>query len=172
MITRQGPCIRHIAVSHRNAVRRRALLARDVASQRPATLRAWLSGCCRSRAVASSATSQLQHPANVASSSTSHWQEHLKGKSIGERTALQSYMGLLDSINRLEDELVGLSDEELKEKTATFRERLKQGGTREDVLVEAFAVVREASKRVLGMRHYDVQVRCLALIFDNGVRQR
>ena len=96
---------------------------------------------------------------SVPTSSTSHWQDHLRGKSLGERTALQSYMGSLTAINRLEPGLVDLSDEDLKEKTSGLRERLRRGAKREDVLVEAFAVVREASKRVLGMRHYDVQVR-------------
>jgi len=68
-------------------------------------------------------------------------------------------MGSLNAINGREAELMGLSDEELKAKTSGLQERLRRGAKREDVLVEAFAVVREASKRVLGMRHYDVQVR-------------
>jgi hypothetical protein len=100
------------------------------------------------------------------SSSTSHWQEHLRGKSLGERSALQSYMASLRAINGLEAGLMGLSDEELKAKTPGLRERLLRGAKREDVLVEAFAVVREASKRVLGMRHYDVQVRSLPCVLS------
>ena len=65
---------------------------------------------------------------------------------------------LVTLINSLEPEIEKLSDEELKGKTYEFRERLKKGETLNDVLAEAFAVVREASKRVHGMRHYDVQL--------------
>ena len=61
-------------------------------------------------------------------------------------------------INALEPVLEALSDEELKAKTAEFKERVAQGETLEQVLPEAFAVVREASKRVFGMRHFDVQM--------------
>ena len=61
-------------------------------------------------------------------------------------------------INALSDEYSSLSDEELKRKTAIFKERLQNGETLDDILVEAFATVREASSRVLGLRHYDVQL--------------
>ncbi len=61
-------------------------------------------------------------------------------------------------INELEEKFVNLTDEELKAKTEEFKQRLAKGETLDDILVEAFAVVREASKRVLGMRHYDVQL--------------
>ena len=61
-------------------------------------------------------------------------------------------------INALSDEYSSLSDEELKGKTAIFKERLQNGETLDDILVEAFATVREASSRVLGLRHYDVQL--------------
>ncbi|AAZ28215.1 preprotein translocase subunit SecA [Colwellia psychrerythraea] len=61
-------------------------------------------------------------------------------------------------INALEPVLEALSDEELKAKTTEFKERFTQGETVEQLLVEAFAVVREASKRVFGMRHFDVQM--------------
>jgi preprotein translocase subunit SecA len=61
-------------------------------------------------------------------------------------------------INALEPTLEALSDEELKAKTAEFKERIEQGETLEAILPEAFAVVREASKRVFGMRHFDVQM--------------
>ena len=61
-------------------------------------------------------------------------------------------------INALEPVLEALSDEELKAKTAEFKERLSQDETLENILPEAFAVVREASKRVFGMRHFDVQM--------------
>ena len=61
-------------------------------------------------------------------------------------------------INALEPVLEALSDEELKAKTVEFKERFSQGETVEQLLVESFAVVREASKRVFGMRHFDVQM--------------
>ena len=61
-------------------------------------------------------------------------------------------------INALEPQMEALSDEELQGKTAEFKERLANGQTLDDILEEAFAVVREASKRVLGMRHFDVQL--------------
>ena len=61
-------------------------------------------------------------------------------------------------INSLETEMEALSDDELRAKTDEFRARLADGATLDDILPEAFAVVREASKRVLGMRHFDVQL--------------
>ncbi len=65
---------------------------------------------------------------------------------------------LVTAINNLESAVQKLSDEELKNKTVEFRARLANGETLADILVEAFAVVREASVRTLGMRHYDVQL--------------
>ena len=67
-------------------------------------------------------------------------------------------MPLVQKINGLEDSIQKLSDTELRDKTAEFKERLEKGKTLDDLLPEAFAVVREASKRVLGMRHFDVQL--------------
>lgn len=64
----------------------------------------------------------------------------------------------VDLINSLEPKMQALSDDELKAKTAEFKSRLQNGETVDDILPEAFAVCREASKRVLGMRHYDVQL--------------
>ena len=64
----------------------------------------------------------------------------------------------VEKINALESEYEKLSDEELRHKTDIFKERLANGETLDDILVEAFATVREASKRVLGLRHYDVQL--------------
>jgi preprotein translocase subunit SecA len=65
---------------------------------------------------------------------------------------------IVDQINALEPKMQALSDEQLKAKTPEFQQRLKNGETVNDILPEAFAVCREASKRVLGMRHYDVQL--------------
>ena len=67
-------------------------------------------------------------------------------------------MPLVKKINDLESEMVKLSDDELKAKTSFFKEQLKVGKKLDDILPEAFAVVREASKRVLGLRHFDVQL--------------
>ncbi len=64
----------------------------------------------------------------------------------------------VDEINRLEREMSALQEAELRGKTAVFRERLDRGQTLDDILPEAFAVVREVSRRVLGMRHFDVQL--------------
>jgi preprotein translocase subunit SecA len=64
----------------------------------------------------------------------------------------------VEQINDLEAEYEALSDQALAEKTSVFKERLAQGATLDDLLVEAFAAVREASKRTLGQRHYDVQM--------------
>ena len=65
---------------------------------------------------------------------------------------------IVDKINSLEDEISKLSDTDLKAKTEEFKKRLNNGETLDDILPETFAVVREASKRVLGMRHFDVQL--------------
>ncbi len=67
-------------------------------------------------------------------------------------------MPLVEKINGLEESISKLSDNELKAKTAEFKIRLQDGESLEDLLPEAFAVVREGSKRVLGMRHFDVQL--------------
>jgi len=65
---------------------------------------------------------------------------------------------IVDEINKLSPEYEGYSDKQLKEKTIEFKERLAKGETLNDVMIESFALVREASKRVLGLRHYDVQL--------------
>ena len=78
-------------------------------------------------------------------------------KSYSEKE-VKRVMPLVTKINSLENEMEKLSDEELKAKTPYFKDSLKEGKTLDDILPEAFAVVREASKRVLGMRHFDVQL--------------
>lgn len=65
---------------------------------------------------------------------------------------------LVQKINSYEPQIQALTDEQLKAKTPEFKDRLSKGETLDDILPEAFAVCREASKRVLGMRHYDVQL--------------
>jgi preprotein translocase subunit SecA len=71
---------------------------------------------------------------------------------------LKKYKPIVTEVNLLEEEIQSLSDEELRGKTTEFKQRLEKGETLDDLLPEAFAVVREAGKRVLGMRHFDVQV--------------
>ena len=65
---------------------------------------------------------------------------------------------LVAQINALEPGITSLSDEQLRGKTAEFKNRVANGETLDDLLVEAFAVVREAGRRVLNMRHFDVQL--------------
>ncbi|TKI08764.1 preprotein translocase subunit SecA [Martelella alba] len=89
--------------------------------------------------------------------------------SRNDRT-LRRMRKVVDIINRMEPDMEKLSDEQLSAKTTEFRERLSKGESLENLLPEAFAVVREASKRVFGMRHFDVQLvggmvlndRCIA----------
>ncbi|OUL31781.1 preprotein translocase subunit SecA [Nostoc sp. RF31YmG] len=71
---------------------------------------------------------------------------------------LKKYQPYITEINLLEEEIKALSDEELKGKTGEFKQRLAKGETLDDILPEAFAVVREAGRRVLGLRHFDVQM--------------
>lgn len=71
---------------------------------------------------------------------------------------VKTYFKIVKNINALEEAYAKLSDAELKGKTAEFRKRLADGATVDDILPEAFAVVREGSKRVFGMRHFDVQM--------------
>ena len=78
-------------------------------------------------------------------------------KSYSEKE-VKRVMPIVNKINSLEPEMGKLTDHELKEKTNYFKKQLSEGKTLDDILPEAFAVVREASKRVLGMRHFDVQL--------------
>ncbi|MCB0995769.1 MAG: DEAD/DEAH box helicase, partial [Acidimicrobiales bacterium] len=76
----------------------------------------------------------------------------------GEGKKLKAIRALVPEINELESETQRLSDDELRAKTVEFRNRLDNGEDLNDVLIEAFAVVREAADRVIGQRHYDVQL--------------
>src|SRR3990167_8184688 len=71
---------------------------------------------------------------------------------------VKSLQPIVARINQLETTYAALSDDELKQQTAKFKEQLAGGKTLDDILPDAFAVVREAAKRVLGQRHYDVQI--------------
>ena len=77
------------------------------------------------------------------------------------------YRGRVEEINQLEAEIAALSDADLKAKTASFRADLANGNAIEDLLAPAFAVVREAAKRSLGMRHFDVQL-IGGMVLDDG----
>jgi preprotein translocase subunit SecA len=72
--------------------------------------------------------------------------------------ALKSLQKIVDQVNDFENKTMSLSDEQLKAKTDEFRKQLALGKTLDDILPEAYAVVREATKRTLGMRHFDVQI--------------
>ena len=74
-------------------------------------------------------------------------------------------------INQLEAEIEALSDDELKSKTELFKKALADGKTLDDILVEAFAVVREASKRVYGMRHFDVQMTGGVILHEGKIAE-
>ena len=76
----------------------------------------------------------------------------------GEGKKVRALQSLVPEINAHETELEALTDAELQAKTPAFREQLANGATLDDILVEAFAVTREASRRVIGQRHYDVQL--------------
>ncbi len=78
--------------------------------------------------------------------------------SIGSDKELREYNAIADEVAKLGDKFAKMDDEELSGQTVLFRERLDKGETLDDLLPEAFACAREASDRVLGMRHFDVQV--------------
>ena len=71
---------------------------------------------------------------------------------------IDRYSDFVDQINDLEFEFEKLSDAQLKEKTTEFRRRIADGESLDEIMPEAFAVVREASKRTIGLRHFDVQL--------------
>ena len=71
---------------------------------------------------------------------------------------IRSYRARVDEINALEPELVNLSDGDLRARTAVFKKEIEDGKSLDDILIPAFATVREAAKRTLGQRHFDVQM--------------
>ena len=86
--------------------------------------------------------------------------KYIARKVFGTRSEkiLKSLKPFLNKINALEKEINNFSDNELKAKTLEFKNKLKNGQVLDDIIVEAFAIVRETAKRVLGERHYDVQI--------------
>lgn len=77
----------------------------------------------------------------------------------------------VDAINALESKYEAMSDEELRQQTTLFRQRLEAGETLDDILVEAFAVGREGGRRFLGMRHYDVQLMGGIVLHDGSIAE-
>ncbi len=91
--------------------------------------------------------------------------------SAGEGKKMKELEALVDVVNGFEAEVSSLSDEALQAKTDEFRNRLRDGETLEDIQAEAFAVVREAAQRVLGQRHYDVQVVGAGALHNNAIAE-
>ena len=89
----------------------------------------------------------------------------------GEGRTLRRLERIAVAVARLETDFEGLSDEELREETTKFRARLAQGETVDDLLPEAFAAVREASKRTINKRHFDVQIMGGAALHQGNVAE-
>ncbi|QCX28195.1 preprotein translocase subunit SecA [Nocardioides jishulii] len=77
---------------------------------------------------------------------------------LGEGKILRQLESIAKAVNAIEDDFVAMSDDELRNMTDEFKARLAEGETLDDIMPEAFATVREAAKRVIGQRHYDVQI--------------
>ena len=97
----------------------------------------------------------------------------LAAKIFGSRNdrLIKQYRKIVNKINALEPAIQALDDAALKAKTSEFRERLAKGETLDQILPEAFAVVREASQRVLGLRHYDVQLIGGMVLHDGRIAE-
>src|SRR3989344_157052 len=95
--------------------------------------------------------------------------DKLFGSSQGESPS--SWNPFVERINALEKDYETISPEELKAKTEEFRSRLRAGAALDDLLPEAFAAVREASKRTLGQRHFDVQLLGGIAMHKSGIAE-
>ncbi|MTH99263.1 preprotein translocase subunit SecA [Roseibium sp. RKSG952] len=84
---------------------------------------------------------------------------------------VKSYRAQVEKINALEPELQGLTDDQLRARTAEFREQLKNGAKLDDLIAPAFATVREAAKRALGQRHYDVQLIGGLVLYEGRIAE-
>ena len=84
---------------------------------------------------------------------------------------VKQMLGRVAKINALEAQYAALSDDQLRAKTAEFRQRVEGGQTLDSVLNEAFAVVREAAKRTVGMRHFDVQMVGGMVLHHGGIAE-
>ncbi len=90
---------------------------------------------------------------------------------LGEGRKFKSYQKRVDSINRIEPEMEVLEDDELLEEADSLRERARSGESLEDLLPETFALTREAAKRTLGQRHYDVQLIGGMVVHDGAIAE-
>jgi preprotein translocase subunit SecA len=89
----------------------------------------------------------------------------------GEGKILRDLSKIVDKVNALEASITPLSDEQLRAKTDEFKSRFAQGETLDELMPEAFAVVREAAQRTLGQRHYDVQVMGGAALHSGNIAE-
>jgi preprotein translocase subunit SecA len=94
-----------------------------------------------------------------------------KALRAGEGRKFKSYQKRADAINRFEPEMESLSDEEIRSEADSLRERARNGASLDDLLPEAFALCREASKRSTGQRHYDVQLIGGMVLHDGGIAE-
>ena len=90
---------------------------------------------------------------------------------IGEGKILRQLEAIATAVNAIEEDFVAMSDEELRAQTDIFRKRLDDGETLDDIMPEAFATVREAAKRVLGMRPFDVQIMGAAALHMGNIAE-
>src|SRR4029077_3262196 len=84
---------------------------------------------------------------------------------------IRTYQPRVDAINELEDEVAKLSDAELRARTDEFRKQIADGTALDDLLVPAFATVREAAKRTLGQRHFDVQLMGGMVLHEGAIAE-
>jgi preprotein translocase subunit SecA len=94
-----------------------------------------------------------------------------KALRTGEGKKFKAYQKRAEAINRFEPEMETLSDEEIREEADALRERARNGESLDDLLPEAFALTREASRRTLGQRHYDVQLIGGMVLHDGGIAE-
>jgi preprotein translocase subunit SecA len=94
-----------------------------------------------------------------------------KALRAGEGRKFKAYQKRAEAINRFEPEMEALSDEEIREVADELRERARDGTSLDDLLPEAFALTREASRRTIGQRHYDVQLIGGMVLHDGGIAE-
>src|SRR3954470_21031162 len=94
-----------------------------------------------------------------------------KALRAGEGRKFKAYQKRAEAINRYEPEMEALSDEEIREEADSLRERARNGESLDDLLPEAFALCREASRRSTGQRHYDVQLIGGMVLHDGAIAE-
>src|SRR5262249_60894894 len=95
-----------------------------------------------------------------------------KALRAGEGKLLRKLKRISEQVNSIEEDFASLSDAELRALTAQFKERYAEGESLDDLLPEAFTVVREAAKRTLGQRHFDVQIMGGAALHMGDIAER